>query len=174
MISKDAGYELIVKEHGRTEFTAYEVNTANVQGKTLYYLQKGTSADTIVGVIQKQRRALKLYTPFQEQDWDEEDEEDDADTDEEKESTEDVPIDKENAHLLYFWGDITSGEADEILKDKDPGSFLVRKNRDIYKLSWKSLQRKHRHAHIDLEKYGTVYDQVEAQKKLGLSHSTAI
>ena len=71
MISKDAGYELIVKEHGQTNFTAYEVKTANVQGKTLYYLQKGTSAETIVGVIQKQRRALKLYTPFQEQDWDE-------------------------------------------------------------------------------------------------------
>ena len=85
-----------------------------------------------------------------------------------------MPIDKENAHLLYFWGDITSGEADKILRDKDPGSFLVRKNVDIYKLSWKSLQRKHHHAHIDLEKFGTVYDQVEAQKKLGLSHSTAI
>ena len=43
------------------------------------------------------------------------------------------------AHLKYFFGDITSMEAGEILREEDiPGSFLLRKNGNGFKLSWDS------------------------------------
>ena len=109
MVAKDSSYTLMVKRHHEKTIRAYYVKKDEVHGQRLYYLEKGTSAKTIVGVIQKQRRALRLYVPFHVPDDEEEDDEDE-DEDEEEDDTNSTsetdktdPIDKEMAHLPYFW-----------------------------------------------------------------------
>ena len=111
MVAKDSSYTLMVKRHHEKTIRAYYVKKDEVHGQRLYYLEKGTSAKTIVGVIQKQRRALRLYVPFHVPDDEEEDDEDeDEDEDEEEDDTNSTSetdktdsIDKEMAHLPYFW-----------------------------------------------------------------------
>ena len=104
----------------------------------------------------------------------EEDDEKENDTTSTPGTDKTVPIDKKKAHLPYFWGDITSKEADQILKDKDPGSFLVRKNEEIFKLAWKTLRGKILHCHMDLKDNDTVYDEVARRQKLSTSYAAAI
>ena len=64
----------------------------------------------------------------------------DEDDDEEK-------LDRES-HNAYFWGDITSEEAEKKLENNHPGTFLLRQNGDLFKLSWISFNKRNYHAHI--------------------------
>ena len=58
-----------------------------------------------------------------------------------------------DAHLRYFFGDITSSEAGQILREKNiPNSFLLRQNDNIYKLSWITSNSGLRHAVINEDK----------------------
>ena len=51
--------------------------------------------------------------------------------------------------LVYFFGDISSLEAGEKLKEQNvPRSFLLRKNGSDYKLSWLTFDGALKHAHI--------------------------
>ena len=56
--------------------------------------------------------------------------------------------DEMEPHNAYFWGDITAAEAVEKLKTEKPGTFLLRKNGNQFKLSWKDFDSKLKHSHV--------------------------
>ena len=66
-------------------------------------------------------------------------------------------------HLPYFWGDLKAAEADVKLKNQEPGAFLLRQNKGIFKISWKSFSCKLMHTHI--KKVGDYYSVDLAAKK---------
>ena len=83
-------------------------------------------------------------------------------TDTEEEDYEDLqqkakpPVD-EYEDLGYYFGDITRNEAERKLSEENtPGSFLLRENDDIVKLSWITFSGKMMHARLYHEN-GKVY-----------------
>ena len=154
MIDGPNGKMLIIKEHGCENLKRFDIKTVNIHGEDLYFIGQGTSATSILDLVQKVRRTYKLYCPINEPDEPDSDDEntptshfrqvDSSDEEEEK------PDDE--SHNAYFWGDITSQEAEDKLKNQHPGTFLLRKNGDIFKLSWISFGGKRNlHAHIKQE-----------------------
>ena len=58
------------------------------------------------------------------------------------------PVD-EYEDLGYYFGDITRNEAERKLSEENtPGSFLLRENDDIVKLSWITFSGKMMHARL--------------------------
>ena len=157
--SKDRGtYVLSVKnfeDDKSKNITQHVIKTVEINGKTNYYIEKGTVAPTLLELIQKHRRSHFLYIPVTLESPPHSNDEEEDIGDEEKEEdrvSEEEEILHSNlaeAHLKYFFGDITSAEAGETLREEDiPGSFLLRKNGDDYKLSWLTFNGALMHAVI--------------------------
>ena len=128
-----------------------EIKKTEVHKKTLFYLEKGTSAPTALDIVKKHRRAYQLYIPINVED-DEESMEGNMEEKITKEETDEDLEDLSDAHASYDWGDITAAEAGEKLRDEEPGTFLLRKNDGVFKLSWKSFSSKLLHSHITVSK----------------------
>ena len=144
MISTGTAKWLIVKEQDR--LGSYEIKKIKVHGGTLYFLEKGTSAPNVVDLISKHRRTHLLLTPIRLNDNDETEQDD-----KEVVSVEEVKeyqSEHVETHSSYFWGHITAKEAEDLLKESPPGSFLLRKKDDEFRLSWKSFGLKLHHAVI--------------------------
>ena len=150
VIETAAGMTLIVKTVNSGELTSYEINTVEIQGETLYYIQKGTSAKNILDLVSCHRRSHHLYTPITLEDYEEDDSLNEEVTDEDKpEAHLLTDEDEHGAHSNYFWGDMTAEEAGQKLVDTPPGTFLLRRNRNQFKLSWKAFHSKLMHATIE-------------------------
>ena len=151
MISIGTVKWLIVNK--KDQLGSYEIKTVKVHGDILYYIEKGTSAKSVVDLVSKHRRTHLLLTPIRLKDLiegddetDQEDEEEDDESD--KEITDDGLEDSVEAHSSFFWGSITASEADQKLRDAPAGTFLLRKKEDEFRLSWKSYGLKQNHAVI--------------------------
>ena len=119
----------------------HEIKTLKVEGEDLFYIQKGTCDATIMGLLNKHRKSHHLFVPINcESD-------DDSDSDESEDLSDDE-VPRQERHKAFFWGDITTAEVAEKLKDQEPGTFLLRKNGDRLKLSWKNFDFKLRHSQI--------------------------
>merc|ERR1719391_674871 len=131
------GKTLIVKEHGEDHLKRVDIKTINIHGEDLFYTERGISANSILDLVQKVRRIHKLYCPINEQDKNYVFEEKNTrqDTQSDSSDEEEVKPDEES-HNAYFWGDITAKDAESKLKNQHPGTFLLRKNGDVFKLSW--------------------------------------
>ena len=89
------------------------------------------------------------------------------DGEEREEDTEEDETEQNNrssaGHLAYNFGDIGRREAEQKVKDKGtPGSFLLRENDNMFKLTWMTFQGKVLHARL-LEAKGKYY--ISKQKK---------
>ena len=131
--------------------TQHIIKTVSLDGIKNFYLEKGTCAPTILELVKQHRVSHQLYIPFRiASPAASDDEEDDiADArDQEDEEYDSPPEDLSEAHNIYFFGDITSQEAKELLKGKPAGSFLIRKNNNQWKQSWINFSGTCQHAHI--------------------------
>ena len=148
VIKTEAGMTLIVKTINTGELASYEINTVKIDGETLFYIEKGKSATNIVDLISIHRRSHRLCTPIKMRDSC--DSFDDYDvTLPEVTKQEEPDEDNLEAHSNYFWGEMTAAEAQKKLREAPPGTFLLRKNRDNYKLSWKNYLSKLMHGTIE-------------------------
>ena len=61
----DVGTEkaLVIKEHDRDALRVVDIKTAHVHGEKLFYVEKGTSGNTILGLTKQIRKRYKLYCP---------------------------------------------------------------------------------------------------------------
>ena len=151
MISTGPVKWLIVNKKDR--LGSYEIKMVKVHGEALYYMEKGTSAKSVVDLVSKHRRTHLLLTPIRLKDLIEDDDETDQEGDEEddesgQEMTADGVEDSVEAHSSYFWGNITAPEAEQLLRDVPPGTFLLRKKEDEFRISWKSFGLELNHAVI--------------------------
>ena len=154
VIETEAGMTLIVKTINTEQLTSYKINTVKVDGETLYYIQKGTSAKNILDLVSCHRRSHHLYTPItlKEIFLDQEDDSSNEEiTDEDEPETHLIADEDETGeHSNYFWGDMTAKEAEEKLADTPPGTFLLRKNNNQFRLSWKTSHPKPMHGIIKI------------------------
>merc|ERR1711962_491280 len=145
------GKLLVIKEHGSENLRRVDIKTEKVQGEDLFFTGPGISGKSILGLVQKVRRVHKLYCPINEpddkDDSDDEDRPEKASGEESDEDDDEEKLDRES-HNAYFWGDITSEEAEKKLENNHPGTFLLRQNGDLFKLSWISFNNRNYHAHI--------------------------
>ena len=150
VIKTEAGMTLIVKAIETGELTSYDINTVEIDGETLFFIRKGTSAKNVVDLLSHHRVSHHLYTPIQMKDdisFDIEDEmQHEVITGQDEPEADEV---NPEAHSNYFWGEMTSNEASKKLADTPPGTFLLRRNRDQFKLSWKTYLPKSMHATIE-------------------------
>ena len=140
---------LIVKAIETGKLTSYQINTVEIDGEHLYFIRKGTSAKNVVDLVSHHRRSHHLYTPIHmkddnSMDIDDETQREGVTGQDEPEADEVSP----EAHSNYFWGEMTSNEASKKLADTPPGTFLLRRNCDQFKLSWKTYLPKLMHADI--------------------------
>ena len=152
--------------------TQHVIKTVEINGTTNYYIEKGTVAPTLLELIQKHRLSHFLYIPVTlesppHSNDEEEEKPDEEPTETEEPGSEDEDILQSNlseAHLRYFFGDITSAKAGDTLREDDiPGSFLLRKNGDDYKLSWLTFNGALMHAVIrqDYGKFSLAANQMQ-------------
>ena len=152
MISDGTVRWLIVNKKDR--LGSYEIKKVEVHGDTLYYMEKGSSAKSVVDLVSKHRHTHLLLTPIALKDLIEDDDETDGEGGGEEEDELDQDItsdgleDYVEGHSSYFWGNITASEANQLLIDSPPGTFLLRKKEDEFRLSWKSFGQKQIHAII--------------------------
>ena len=126
---------------------AHEIQTIQINGEDLFYIEKGTSASTILGLVKKHRKSHHLFVPINcESEEDSDNDSVELDSDNEGPST--------DAHQAYFWGDISAAEAAEKLQGQQPGTFLIRKNGGTFKLSWIDSNSKMKHSHITKDSNG--------------------
>ena len=87
MISDGTLRLLIVNKKDR--LGSYEIKTVEVHGDTLYYIEKGTSAKSVVDLVSKHRRTHLLLTPITMKDLIEDDDETEQEEEDESEEESD-------------------------------------------------------------------------------------
>ena len=131
------GKVLIIKENENANLKSFDIKSENIQGENLFYIGQGVSASSILGLVKKVRIKYRLHWPINE-------------PENENEYKEQKKTDEES-HNAYFWGDITAAEAVSLLKNQDPGTFLLRKNGEVFKMSWISFGNRNLHVRITHE-----------------------
>ena len=144
VIETEAGLALIVKAIKTEELNSYKISTVKIDGETLYFIRKGTSAKNVVHLLSQHRRCYHLFTPIKMKEiFSRENSTNNEDDTRCEMITDPEPAEEDNseAHLNYFWGEMTAKEAGEKLVQTPPGTFLLRRN-DEFKLSWKTYPTK--------------------------------
>ena len=124
-------------------------------------------AANLLDLVKQHRSTHTLYRPFKIDSPEPSSDEFEPEPEPEPESLSEDDEDWSEEHNQYYFGHITSGLAAKLLKGKDPGTFLVRKNVSQFKLSWLNFDGKLMHTLITLDasKYS-----ITSQKKFPTIH----
>jgi len=130
------------------------IKELDIHDKQHFYIEKGTTAPTLLELVQKHRRSHQLFVPINTCTSEKMEDKEDEDDDDEEEEVDGGEIDEilAQAHNRYFYGDITSAEAGQELKGQEPGTYLVRQNDNTFKLSWLTFHSRLMHAVIKFER----------------------
>ena len=112
----------------------FHIKSVEVHGEVLYYIEKGTCGSSILELVRLHRASHQLFIPYHLS----------------RNSRANSGI-TDGDHKDYFFGDINSTVATEMLITQEPGTFLLRKNGETYKLSWRAPCEKMMHATVKEE-----------------------
>ena len=103
-----------------------------IKGKKLFYITKGLASDSLVDIITENKMTYKLLYPLKSAEADMKDDEADFDTSSRKASTINETEEEDFNSLHYNHGFMDEKGAENLLQNRQKGTFLMRYSTTIF------------------------------------------
>ena len=108
------------------------IRTVKIKGKILFYITKGLASDSLVDIITENKMDYKLLYPLKSAEADVKDDEADFDTSSRKASTINETEEEDFNSLHYNHGFMDEKGAENLLQNRQKGTFLMRYRTTIF------------------------------------------